>query len=654
MMETIIQQLASYSETIFMFLWLPVLIWTALAAFGWTVLRVLPNLHPQYHYRGRLAIILSLPAGLIALCAIQIIEKNWYTESAAATLKFVTLSSPVDFQTVTVIADRIEIIHWTEWAFVIGLMILMAGTFLFAFRFLKQWLGLKRLKESLHLNRIETLHNLDKENRRIATDFNRGIYLAFSEVDIVPVTFGFRQPVILLPESLRNNSVKMNLAIRHELTHITENDFISHSVVLLTQLLFWYHPLVHLYKNELADYREMRCDSMVLSEGDVSRKKYASLLLELMPMPVINKELSINMAQETSNLKKRIQMIVQNNLNKPVPKRASLAIFAIALLGTAIAMACTDLQTQQIFDNEELNLLTDVDYDGTRGYHQILIFMSDEEQAKRHLNEITQLQNLHPGHIMSIEVLKGDAAIERYGDRGADGVIQINTNLSEESYNRVLATLGMNQVDLSLNNPYESEEIFVVVEQMPELIGGLESIQREMRYPETARRAGIEGRVYVQFVVDEEGNVAYPRVTRGIGGGADEEALRVVSQAKFRPAMQRGMPVKVHYTLPIFFRLPESERNQTIQPATSVNIENPTVLERELKAEIQRTGNIINGRILDSESNQPLAGANIIIDGSSIGASTNHEGRFTLELTENESLAIIVSYIGYSRTQINL
>jgi len=99
------------------------------------------------------------------------------------------------------------------------------------------------------------------------------------------------------------------------------------------------------------------------------------------------------------------------------------------------------------------------------------------------------------------------------------------------------------------------EDFFVVVEQMPELIGGLGELQSKIKYPEMARRAGIEGRVYIQFIVNEQGNVEDPRVIRGIGGGADEEALRVVRDAKFKPGMQRGRPVRVQYSLPIFFRL---------------------------------------------------------------------------------------------------
>jgi periplasmic protein TonB len=101
----------------------------------------------------------------------------------------------------------------------------------------------------------------------------------------------------------------------------------------------------------------------------------------------------------------------------------------------------------------------------------------------------------------------------------------------------------------------DEPEIFVIVEEMPELIGGLASIQSQIRYPEIARRAGIEGRVFVQFVVDEQGNVVDPVVTRGLGAGLDEEAIRAVSQARFRPGMQRGQPVRVRMSLPITFRL---------------------------------------------------------------------------------------------------
>lgn len=101
----------------------------------------------------------------------------------------------------------------------------------------------------------------------------------------------------------------------------------------------------------------------------------------------------------------------------------------------------------------------------------------------------------------------------------------------------------------------EEENFFVVVEEMPKLKGGLAELQKKIRYPEKARVAGIEGRVIIQFIVNEKGQVENAHVVRGIGGGCDEEALHVVKQAEFLPGRQRGEPVRVQYSLPIVFRL---------------------------------------------------------------------------------------------------
>lgn len=101
----------------------------------------------------------------------------------------------------------------------------------------------------------------------------------------------------------------------------------------------------------------------------------------------------------------------------------------------------------------------------------------------------------------------------------------------------------------------EEEQFFVVVEQMPELKGGMAKLQSSVTYPEMARKAGIEGRVTVQFIVNENGQVENAKVVRGIGGGCDEEALKAVQNAEFTPGMQRGRPVRVQYALSINFRL---------------------------------------------------------------------------------------------------
>ena len=103
--------------------------------------------------------------------------------------------------------------------------------------------------------------------------------------------------------------------------------------------------------------------------------------------------------------------------------------------------------------------------------------------------------------------------------------------------------------------PPREPEFFEAVEQMPELVGGLAALQRRIVYPEHAYNAGVEGRVFVQFVVDERGAPYDVRVVRGIGAGCDEAAIEAIRASRFVPGRQRGRPVKVQMTLPVTFRL---------------------------------------------------------------------------------------------------
>ena len=103
-------------------------------------------------------------------------------------------------------------------------------------------------------------------------------------------------------------------------------------------------------------------------------------------------------------------------------------------------------------------------------------------------------------------------------------------------------------------------EIFKVVEVMPEFPGGaakmMEYIQKNMKYPMMARESDIQGRVFVNFVVEPDGSISNVTVMRGIGGGCDEEALRVVqSMPKWKPGKQRGSAVRCSFTVPIIFKL---------------------------------------------------------------------------------------------------
>ena len=110
------------------------------------------------------------------------------------------------------------------------------------------------------------------------------------------------------------------------------------------------------------------------------------------------------------------------------------------------------------------------------------------------------------------------------------------------------------------------EEIINAVENMPEYPGGFDAmfdfINANLVYPQEAIDAGIEGRVFVGFVVEKDGSVSSIKLLRGIGYGCDEAAMDVVRKMpKWKPATQRGKPVRVQYQLPFNFKL-ENEKQK--------------------------------------------------------------------------------------------
>lgn len=106
----------------------------------------------------------------------------------------------------------------------------------------------------------------------------------------------------------------------------------------------------------------------------------------------------------------------------------------------------------------------------------------------------------------------------------------------------------------------KAEVIFEVVETAPQPVGGMNAfyafLSKEMKYPRRARLLDISGKVFVQFVISKSGEISDVKVIKGIGGGCDEEAKRVVSaSANWNPGKQRGRPVSVRMVVPVFFRL---------------------------------------------------------------------------------------------------
>lgn len=101
-----------------------------------------------------------------------------------------------------------------------------------------------------------------------------------------------------------------------------------------------------------------------------------------------------------------------------------------------------------------------------------------------------------------------------------------------------------------------SDEIFIEIpEELPSPVGGLKSLQEKVHYTEIARRAGVEGTVYIEARIDKNGNVVDAVVKKGLGAGLDVEALNAVILTKFIPGKQRGKAVNVKMVIPIKFVL---------------------------------------------------------------------------------------------------
>ena len=115
-------------------------------------------------------------------------------------------------------------------------------------------------------------------------------------------------------------------------------------------------------------------------------------------------------------------------------------------------------------------------------------------------------------------------------------------------------------VEMTEEEEEEEEQIFMIVEHMPEFPGGdlalRKHIAENVKYPEIAKENGLSGKVFVQFVINQRGEVENVKIARGVDPALDKEAIRVVQGLpKWKPGSQRGKPVKVSYTVPINFQL---------------------------------------------------------------------------------------------------
>lgn len=115
------------------------------------------------------------------------------------------------------------------------------------------------------------------------------------------------------------------------------------------------------------------------------------------------------------------------------------------------------------------------------------------------------------------------------------------------------------QID-SENKVYEEQPLIqIAIDIMPQIIGGLDSLEMKINYPLNAYRNKIEGKVYILAMIDTLGNPLSAEIIKGIGYGCNEEAIRLIMLAKFTPAIDNGKKIKCQISIPIRFKLPKQE-----------------------------------------------------------------------------------------------
>ena len=170
----------------------------------------------------------------------------------------------------------------------------------------------------------------------------------------------------------------------------------------------------------------------------------------------------------------------------------------------------------------------------------------DEEMV-----EITKQEEQKP---QPVEVPKQTTQLEIVQDDVEVEDIEINAEVDQQEVIEEYVPVEVEEEEVV------EQEIFQIVEEMPSYPGGegklMEYVAKNIKYPQMARESGIQGRVFVNFVVEPDGSVSNVKVLRSLGGGCDEEAMRVVkSMPKWKPGKQRGKAVRVSYILPVNFKL---------------------------------------------------------------------------------------------------
>ncbi|NTW24722.1 MAG: TonB family protein [Lentimicrobium sp.] len=180
---------------------------------------------------------------------------------------------------------------------------------------------------------------------------------------------------------------------------------------------------------------------------------------------------------------------------------------------------------------------------------ELLIFEDDAEVSELVIDTNT------------LPLIAAEAEIAELSPAIAETVVQEDMAVNPAGMVARKSASGMdNKAMPEAEEEMSESEIFTVVEETPQFPGGdemrLRFLSENLKYPQAAREASVQGTVYISFVIEADGTITNTRIVRGIGQGCDEEALRVIQlMPKWQPGKQRGKPVRVQFNMPVRFSL---------------------------------------------------------------------------------------------------
>ena len=336
--------------------------------------------------------------------------------------------------------------------------------------------------------------------------------------------------------------------VRHEMSHIAHHHSADILFVELMMILQWFNPFIYLYKRELQSLHEYMADRDVVATG-IDKQNYMMLILQQCTAVDFS-----NMSNNFSFIltKKRLKMITQNKKAKGVVIKALLTLPLFALLlfancqsnGQNKASAENTKETEKTVETEKLTNFKLSDGCIVSFSDPLEITFSDEEAG---ISKTRYYFNLND--------IKNDTTFMM----GEHEIVAVKNH---DEYNSLSVKIDGKDLDLNFLGGMvkDDSETSVEPDKPATFPGGefkiMEYLRDNLVYPEPAREKGIEGKVYVQFVVEEDGSITNVKIMRSVNKWLDAEAFRVIkSMPKWNPGTQNGEPVSTTMMLPINFKI---------------------------------------------------------------------------------------------------